>query len=329
MLSKHRIKTRFAFVALAIALVLITAMPDFAAKKIKVVTSLPDLASIAKEIGGAHVETFSIAKGYQDPHFVDPKPSYMIKLQKADMFIQVGLDLEIGWVPPLLDGARNANILPGGKGYVDASVNVPLLEIPTGDPAKLRAEGDIHIYGNPHYWLDPLRGKIIAENIYNGLVRLLPQYESEFKKNLQAFKQKIDELTRTLQEKIAPYGGTRIIAYHNSWPYFDERFGFRLVGFMEPKPGIPPAPKHLVHVINTMKQQDVRIIIISPYFSKKSAELVASKANALVVELATSVGGEDEVKTYFDLFEYNIDKLITMFQQAGIQPALQPEKGAE
>ncbi len=308
-----------------LAAIFMTLTPAFAAKKLRIVTSLPDLASIAQEIGGAHVTTFSIAKGYQDPHFVDPKPSYMIKLQKADMFVQVGLDLEIGWVPPLLDGARNADILPGGKGYVDASIGVPLVEVPTGDPTKLRAQGDIHVYGNPHYWLDPLRGKIVAQNIFKALVRLQPESEAEFRANLDTFNQKIDALTQKLITRLEPYEGTKIIAFHNSWPYFDERFGFDLVGFMEPKPGIPPTPKHLVRVIKNMRSRDVHIIIISPYFSKKAAQLVASKTDAQLVELAGSVGSADSIKSYFDLFEYNVNKLIAAFEKVGITPRRETE----
>ncbi|KAA3618782.1 MAG: zinc ABC transporter substrate-binding protein [Calditrichaeota bacterium] len=314
MLKKQKIYALAAFIALQV----IAFAGAAGADKIKIVTSLPDLASIAQEIGGDYVTTFSIAKGYQDPHFVDPKPSYMIRLQKADIFIQVGLDLEIGWIPPLLEGARNGAILPGGKGYIDASVGIPLLEVPTGEPSKLRAEGDIHIYGNPHYWLDPLRGKMIAENIHNGLIRLQPENEAQFRSNLDIFNQKIDALTQNLQDKISDYAGTKVIAFHNSWPYFDERFHFDLVGFIEPKPGIPPSPKHLVSVINHMKQNDIRIIIISPYFSKKSAQLIASKTSAVLIELASSVGAQAEIKSYFDLFEYNINKLIEGIKQAGI-----------
>jgi len=316
-------KMRFFSLARALvagALLLLYGNATFAAKKIFIVTSLPDLASIAQEVGGEYVKTFSIAKGYQDPHFVDPKPSYMIKLQKADMFIQVGLDLELGWVPPLLDGARNPDILPGGKGYVDASANVPLLEIPVGDPTKLRAQGDIHVYGNPHYWLDPLRGKIIAENIYRTLVKLHPEYADAFSRNLEAFKQKIDQKTEEWHQRMKPYEGTKVVAFHNSWPYLEERFPFDIEIFIEPKPGIPPTPKHLVRVIRTMKEKDIRVIIIEPYYSKKAAELVAAKTGAVLVELAGSVGAEPEIKDYFDLFEYNINRLIEAFQKAGIKP---------
>ena len=308
--------------SLIIVLLFLSAFPgeNQAAKKLFIVTTIPDLASIAREVGGNYVETFSIAKGYQDPHFVDPKPSYMMKLQKADVFIQVGLDLEIGWVPSLLDGARNPDILPGGKGYIDASQNVPLLEIPVGDPTKLRAQGDIHVYGNPHYWLDPLRGKIIAENIYNVLARLRPEYSKAFARNLAVFKEKIDRKTAEWIKRMQPYEGTKIVAFHNSWPYLEERFPFDIIAFIEPKPGIPPTPRHLIRVIRTMKEHDVRVIIISPYYSKKSSQLVASRTGAILVELAGSVGAEPGIDTYFDLFEYNISKLIEAFKQAGIKP---------
>jgi ABC-type Zn uptake system ZnuABC Zn-binding protein ZnuA len=217
------------------------------------------------------------------------KPSFMIKLQKADMFVQVGLGLEIGWVPTLLDGARNGDILPGAKGYVDASAGMPLLQVPVGDPATLRARGDIHANGNPHYWLDPLRGKIIAENIFE----------------------------RLKKEKLKPYAGGKIVAFHNSWPYFEERFGLKIVTFIEPKPGIPPTPKHLVEVIKTMTGQEVKVIIISPYYSKKSSELVASNVEGEVVELASSVNAFPEAEDYFELFDYNINQLIEAFNRAG------------
>ncbi len=311
---------RMAIMAFTVSGLMTLQGPAVAAKKLFVVTTIPDLASIAEAVGGDHVETFAIAKGYQDPHFVDPKPSYMIKLQKADLFVQVGLDLELGWVPSLLDGARNPNILPGAKGYVDASENVPLLEIPAGDPTQLRAQGDIHVYGNPHYWLDPLRGKIIADNIHRALVRLRPEWKADFNRNLQSFKSKIDRKTREWIERLQPYSGTPIVAFHNSWPYLEERFPFDIVMFIEPKPGIPPTPKHLVRVIKAMKQNNIRVIIIEPYYSKKSAELVAAKTGAVVVELAGSVGAEPGIDDYFDLFEYNINKLIDAFKQAGIQP---------
>lgn len=321
----HHRSSLILFVTLVILFFGVGVPQAFAGKKLKVVTTTTDLASITQEIGGPYVDVFSIAKGYQDPHFVDAKPSYILKLQKADMFVQVGLGLEIGWAPALLDGARNSDILPGGKGFVDASENVPLLKVPVGDPATLRAQGDIHASGNPHYWLDPLRGKIIAENIYRKLVQLMPEHQKEFASNLENFKSRIDAKMAEWQELLLEYQGAKIVAFHDSWPYFEERFGLQIVTFIEPKPGIPPTPKHLVKVIKTMKQNDVRVIIIAPYYSKKSSGLVASRTNARVVELATSVGAYPEIDSYFKLFDYNLNQLIKAFQETGYSPTVPSE----
>ncbi len=294
------------FSCFAIAL-LLGAQSASSQDRVRVVTSLPDLKSITEFIGGDRVEVFAIATGFQNPHFVDPKPSYILKLVKADMFVTVGLDLETGWVPPLLNSARNANILKGGSGYVDASVNVPLLQVPT---SVNRGEGDIHIYGNPHYWLDPAIGKVIAQNIFDGLVRIDRSSESYFRENLKKFTEKLDAKTKEWAEKMRPFKGTKIIAYHNEWPYFEQRFGFNIVDFLEPKPGIPPSPSQLSKVIDEMKRENIKIIITSPYFTVESADLVARSVGGMVVTLATSVGAEESIRTYFDLFDYNITRMI-------------------
>ncbi|MFQ5864761.1 MAG: metal ABC transporter substrate-binding protein [bacterium] len=307
-------------VLLSLTLVSGSIPTSFANSKIRVVTSLPDLADITKQIGGDKVDVFAIAKGYQDPHFVDAKPSYLIKLRRADLFVQVGLDLEIGWVPSLLEGSRNRKILWGEAGYVNASQGLSFMQVPTEDPAKLRAKGDIHIYGNPHYWLDPLNGKAIAQNIFEGLVRISPENEPYFRQNLETFKQKIDEAMVRWLERMRPYQGTEIYAYHNSWPYFEKRFGFKIAGFIEPKPGISPTPKYLVKVINHMKSKKIKIIIIEPYYPTKSAELVAKNTGAIVVPLAPEVGGQPGVDDYFKLFDYNINKIIEAFKKVGIEP---------
>ena len=281
--------------------------PAQAKDKLRVVTSLPDLKSIAEFIGGDKVDAFAIATGFQNPHFVDPKPSYILKLSKADMFVTVGLDLETGWVPPLLNSARNAAILIGGAGYVDASVNVSLLQVPS---SINRGEGDIHIYGNPHYWLDPAIGKVIARNIYDGLVRLDGGDEAYFKANLAAFNEKIDGKIKEWTTKMLPFKGTKIIAYHNEWVYFEHRFGLQVVDFLEPKPGIPPSPSQLAKVIGEMKRDNMKLIITSPYFTAESAELVARNVGGKVVTLATSVGADESIKTYIDLFDYNVAKMV-------------------
>jgi zinc/manganese transport system substrate-binding protein len=272
-----------------------------------VVTTLTDLKSITEFIGGDRVDVFAIATGFQNPHFVDPKPSYILKLSKADVFVTVGLDLEAGWVPPLLNSARNASVMKGGAGYVDASANVPLLQVPTD---VNRGEGDIHIYGNPHYWLDPANGKIIARNICDVLVRLDRENESLFKMNLAKFNEKIDAKIKEWTTKMQPFKGTRIIAYHNEWVYFEQRFGLQIVDFLEPKPGIPPSPSQLAKVINEMKRDKMKLIITSPYFTTESAELVARTLGGKVVTLATSVGADAGIKSYFDLFEFNVNTVI-------------------
>jgi zinc/manganese transport system substrate-binding protein len=278
---------------------------------IKVVTTTSDLKSITELIGGDKVSVSSIATGYQNPHFVDPKPSYIIGLSKADMFVTVGLDLEIGWSPQLLTSSRNTKIQKGAEGYVDASVGVGLLQVPT---SANRAEGDIHIYGNPHYWLDPLNGKVIARNIANGLERVDPSNKSIYEANLRAFFKKLDDKMKDWQAKMAPFKGSKIIAYHNEWVYFETRFGLNVVDFMEPKPGIPPSPSQLVKVIKEIKADNIKVIISSPYFTTSSSDVVSKQTGAKELTLATSVGAFDSIKNYFDLFDYDIEKLTAILK---------------
>ncbi len=273
---------------------------------IKVVTTLTDLKSIAEMIGGNKVSATSIATGYQNPHFVDPKPSYIISLSNADLFVTVGLDLETGWSPQLLASSRNSKIQKGSAGYVDASEGIGLLQVPT---SANRGEGDIHIYGNPHYWLDPLNGKVIARNIANGLERIDLSNKTFYEANLQTFYAKIDMKMKEWQAKMQPFKGTKIIAYHNEWVYFERRFGLQVVDFMEPKPGIPPSPSQLVKVINEIKSNNIKVIISSPYFTTSSSVVVAKQTGVKVLTLATSTGAFNSVKNYFDVFDYDIDQL--------------------
>lgn len=274
---------------------------------VKVVTTLQDLKSITELIGGDKVEVFSIATGYQNPHFVDPKPSYIIKLSSADMFVTVGLDLEAGWSPSLLTSSRNNKVQKGNPGYVDASVGVTLQQVPT---SINRAEGDIHIFGNPHYWLDPVNGKAIAKNICDGLIRVSPENKNYFLANLKAFDDKIDLKLKEWITKMAPYKGSKIIAYHNEWCYFENRFGLKIVDFLEPKPGIPPTPTQLVKIIGEVKSNNIKVIVSSPYFSTSSSDVVVKQTAAKTLVLATSVGAFPAVKNYFDVFDYNINMLV-------------------
>jgi len=294
---------------LKIVFTLLFCMGAFAAnaKKINVVTTTSDLKSITELIGADKVDVSSIATGYQNPHFVDPKPSYIIKLSKADMFVTVGLDLETGWSPQLLSSSRNPNIQKGSVGYVDASVGVNLLQVPS---SINRGEGDIHIYGNPHYWLDPVNGKQIAKNICEVLERISPENKAFFEANLKAFDAKIDSKLKEWIAKMSPYKGTKLIAYHNEWCYFEQRFGLKIVDFMEPKPGIPPTPAQIVKIISEVKSNAIKVIISSPYFTTSSSDVVSKQTGAKTIILGTSVEAFDGIKDYFGLFDYNIDKVI-------------------
>jgi len=278
---------------------------------IKVVTTTTDLKSITELIGGNKVSVSSIASGFQNPHFVDPKPSYIISLSNADLFVTVGLDLETGWSPQLLTSSRNNKIQKGSAGYVDASAGVGLLQVPS---SVNRGEGDIHIYGNPHYWLDPYNGKVIARNIADGLERVDPSNKTLYEDNLQTFFKKINEKMAEWQTKMAPYKGSKIIAYHNEWCYFERRFGLTIVDFMEPKPGIPPSPSQLVKVIKEVTADKIKVIISSPYFSTASSDVVAKQTGVKELTLATSVNAFSSIKNYFDLFDYNVDQLIAVLK---------------
>jgi len=286
-------------------------------KKIKVVTTSTDLRSITEFIGGDRVKVESITKGYQNPHIVDPKPSYMLKLNEADLFVKVGLDLEL-WAQLLEDGARNPRIRFGSPGHVDASTGVELLDIPT---SKIdRSLGDIHIFGNPHYWLDPLNGKIIAQNIFDGLIRISPENTDYFEKNKRLFDKEIDtHLVRWLK-KMNPYSGTKVIAYHKTWPNLTKRFKIKIVDYVEPKPGISPSPAHIANLIKRMKTEGIKIIIREPFYENKIPAFVASKTGASVLTLPTSVEGISGIKDYFVLFDFITDKLINTFTEQGIIP---------
>ena len=292
---------------LIIIAVVVTSINLSFAGKIRVVTTTQDTKSIAELIGGDKVDVFSIATGYQNPHFVDPKPSYIIKLSNADLYVTLGLDLESGWSPSLLQSSRNVKIQKGSDGYVDASIGVSLMQIPS---TINRAEGDIHIYGNPHYWLDPLNGKIIAQNIYNGLIKISPENKGFFAANLKAFNEQIDLRIKSWLSEMAPFNGSKIIAYHNEWCYFENRFGLKIVDFMEPKPGIPPTPSQLVKIIKEVQADNIKAIITSPYYTSSSSDVVSRQTGAKTLVMATSVGAFESIKTYYDLFDYNI-KLIS------------------
>ena len=273
-----------------------------------VVTTSSDLASIAREIGGNRITVTSIAKGYQDPHFVEVKPSFLLQLRKADLLIVVGLDLEIGWLPPLLDQSRNPKIRPGGPGYLDVSTGVEILDRPTG-PIN-RSMGDVHPLGNPHYWLDPGNAVRVAIQIERKLAQLQPDDAEAFAKNLESFKRRMNDANKRWTRMLAPYRGAKIVTYHNSWPNFTRRYGLNVVGYVEPKPGVPPSPSHLLSLINLMKREKVKVILVEPYFDLKTPNSVAQRTGAQVLVMYPSVGGTPKLTDYFELFDYNVSRLV-------------------
>ncbi len=291
------------------------AVPSRAGAAITVITSTEDLASIAREVGGDKVKVESLARGYQDPHFVEAKPSFVFKLHGADLLIVVGRELEIGWLPALITQSRNANIQPGGRGYLDASLNARILEIPTGQIT--RAMGDVHPMGNPHYWLSPQNGRRIAQAVQQKLSELQPNDAAYFSGRYADFDKRLSAAEQRWLALIAPYKGVRVVTYHNSWPNFVEAFGVNVVGFVEPKPGIPPSPSHTIALIQDMKRQNVKLILVEPYFDLKTPNRVASETGAKVLVMPPSVGGVEQVKTYFDLFDYDLKLLVDTIKQTG------------
>ncbi|HVR85611.1 MAG TPA: metal ABC transporter substrate-binding protein [Planctomycetota bacterium] len=316
---------------------------------LNVVATLTDLAKIAEAVGGDKVKVTAIASGVQDPHFVDAKPSYVVKLRDADLFLVNGLELEIGWVPPLLDGARNPKIKPGSAGYVDCSRNIPVLELPVG--VVTRAEGDVHPFGNPHYTTDPLNANIIAETVADALKGAMPSASDYFDARKKAFQKSIDEAMfgkdlvdlvggRKLESlcrsgeldgflekesqggaklstklggwllKMRPLKGQKMVFYHKSYTYFIERFGLDVQNFIELKPGIQPGPGHLVDLVTTILREKIRVVATHPFYDEKVARLVAEKGGARLVLLPLLVGGIKGTEDQLKFFDIVTSLLV-------------------
>ena len=298
-------------VAVLAALAASVAAP--AASKLNVMAATEDLAAIAREVGGDQVTVDSIAKGYQDPHFVEPKPSFILKLQKADLLLVVGLQLEIGWLPPLITQSRNGKIQQGANGYMDMSQFCQILEIPQGQVT--RAMGDVHPLGNPHYWLDPDNGRRIGKALADKFTSMQPAGATGFAARYADFDKRLTEAEKGWQAKMAPFRGRKVITYHRSWPNFCERFGLDVDDYVEPKPGIPPTPNHTLDVINLMKRDGVKLILVEPYFDLRAPNKIAQDTGGQVLVLMPSVGGVKEITTYFQLFDYDINLLVNAFQK--------------
>ncbi|GIV18137.1 MAG: adhesin [Armatimonadota bacterium] len=273
--------------------------------QVRVVATFTDLADIVKQIGGNHVQVSSLARPQDDFHLVTPRPSMALELSRAKLFVRVGMDLDL-WADDLLASSRNASILRGATGYVDCSVGVKKLEIPTGrvDPSM----GDIHIYGNPHYLLDPANAKIAARNILEGLKRVDPANAQAYQQNYEAFVRQVDEHLRRWQQILAPYRGTPVVVYHKSLPYFLQRFGLQELATIEPKPGIPPSPGHLRDVITRMKNANCRVILIEHFRPRRFPDAIAREMGAKVVILPAAVGAEGTT-SYFGMIDAMVNRV--------------------
>jgi ABC-type Zn uptake system ZnuABC Zn-binding protein ZnuA len=295
------------FRTLLLAAVAALALPAAARAQLKVVTSTTDLYDIAKAVGGNKITATHIGEGYQDPHFIEAKPSFVLQLRNADVWAFVGLDLEIGWMPLLLDGARNPKIRQGGSGYVDASKVIPLLDVPSGNVD--RSQGDVHPLGNPHYWLEPENGRRLARMFRDKFDQLDPKNASTYNANEAAFEARLNAAEKTWAPYIAQIKGKPVVAWHTSWRYFAQYTGMNIVAFMEPKPGVPPSVSHLAEVIGDMRRTGAKVIVMEPFYDKKQADLVASRVGGKVLVLPPSVGGTKGIDDYITLMTHDIQAL--------------------
>jgi zinc/manganese transport system substrate-binding protein len=292
----------------AAALIAVTGVGASSLKTLNVVATTPDLAAIAREIGGDAVTVTALAKPTEDPHFVDAKPSHLVTLNRADVLIEGGAELELGWLPPLLDNARNDKIAAGAPGRIVASQGIRMLEVPaTFD----RSKGDVHSLGNPHFLVDPVDAKVVAAEMADHFAKVNPAAAETFKANLKRFDDTIDRKLVEWQKLLAPYRGAKIVTYHKDFVYFAERFGLEIVEELEPKPGIAPSPAHLTKVISTMQSTKAGVILVQPYQNRKTAETVARQTGAVVLDMPQQPGAVPNTSTYFDVMDHLVQTLAT------------------
>ena len=295
--------------ALFAALVMLVVGAGRAEAKVHVVTSIETFADLARKVGGDRVEVKSLSHGYMDPHFVEPKPSLVLDLNRADLLVHVGLELEIGWLPPLVLGARNEKIGMGMPGNLDASQQIPVLDVPT---TKVdRSMGDIHPQGNPHYWIPPDNALIIAREIAARLEQIDGAGAGTYKANLQRFEADVAKRRGDWEKRAAGVRGEKIVTYHKSWSYVSKWLGMQEVGYVEPKPGIPAPPSHIAALIGLMRREGVKIILMESFYPRNTVDLVANKAGAKTLVMPSDVGATPEIKDYFSLVDAVIAKLIS------------------
>ena len=280
-----------------------------AAAELRVVTTTTDLAYFAQTVGGDRVHVDAVCKGAQDPHFVQARPSYMVTLSRADLVVAVGLELEVGWLPSLIQGARNPKINPGRPGYFEAATAIKPIDVPTGGVDRSR--GDIHPFGNPHFWLDPQNAKLAARAIAERMAQLEPANAKLFRDNATTFEARIDKKMLQWQAEMAPYKGTKIASYHATFNYFHQRFGLDGIGYLEDRPGIPPSPAHLVELIRQIRDKNVPVVFHEEFYDHSTSDMVGQRSGAQVLVLPTSVGGASGIATYEQLVDYLIQHFVS------------------
>ena len=307
-MKRFYLKNHLALMILILLFSFLIITPSTASAKMFVVTTTPDLADIARNVGGNKVEVTSIAAGYQDPHFVEAKPSFMIKLRKADLYLVNGLELEIGWSPVLERGAGNPRIMKGAEDYIDCSTDIPTIEVPK---TRIdRSMGDVHPLGNPHYMLDPNNGIIVAKTIAKAFSKKDPANSSYYESNYNTYRKKLIKKQIEWLKAMRPFKGLKVVTYHKTWSYFARRFGLDVVGYVEPKPGIAPSPAHIAKLIKTMKANNVKVLIREPHFEGKIPDMICRNTGAKQLVLPIMPGGVKGTDTYIGMFDYIISHIV-------------------
>ncbi|MEM7184606.1 MAG: metal ABC transporter substrate-binding protein [Spirochaetota bacterium] len=284
--------------------------------KVSVVTTTTDLEYIAKKIGKNRVKVKSLIRGFDDPHFVMARPDFIINMSKADVFVMIGLDLEVGWAPLLLEKSRNMKIQKGQPGYCDASVGIKILGQPTINVD--RSMGDMHIYGNPHYWNDPINAIQMANNIRNALMRVDPTHSEEYNNNYKQFRKDIIRVTKQELRKFKPYFGARVAVFHDQFVYLSTRFKFKANLTIEERPGVPPSNRYMEQTINYMKSNNIKVILVGIYQNLKYAKYVSSKVpGSKVLVMPVSVGGTKQATTYEKTLQIMLTKIRKALKETG------------
>jgi zinc/manganese transport system substrate-binding protein len=293
-------KKMFTFLLVAGALAL---APARAQAKLKVAATIETLADLARQVGGDRVEVTALSRGYMDPHFIQAKPSLVLVLNRADALVYVGLELEVGWLPPLVQQSRNPSIQQGQPGNIDSSTAIDVQDIPHIPAEQMRAMGDIHPLGNPHYWIPPKNARAIARLLARRFGELDPPGAAAYQAGLAAFEQKLQAKEREWAVTAAPLKGIKVVTYHKSWSYVAGWLGFVEIGYIESKPGIPPTADHTARLIASMKSEGAKLVIHEDFYPSSLATFVADKGGARVVSCPSDVGATPRIKTYFDLVD--------------------------